>query len=157
LAVLFPAVIFGLYLKRVYAPAAIGSILVGEGVLLLFYLKILSSGPFLSVVWVLLATVSVYLTIHTVLAVRSESLRLAVPGWLKDRYFWLFSLLFVLSLDFWAWGAKEPMFFGVPYWLSYFVLLSALQTVVMVWLLKDSSPSSIPDETAQKTRGLRGE
>ncbi len=142
LAVLFPTVIFGLYLKKVYASAAIGSILVGEGVLILFYLKLLSSGPFLSVVWVLAATVGVYLAIHAILAARFETLRLTLPGWLKDRYFWLCSAIFVLSLDYWAWGATAPLYFGVPYWLYYFVLLSALQTVVMAWLIKTNPPSS---------------
>lgn len=149
LAVLFPTVIFGLYLKRVYAAAAIGSILVGEGVLVLFYLKILSSGPFLSVVWVLLATASVYLMIHGALAARTESLRLAVPGWLKDRYFLLFTLLFILSHDFWAWGATRPLFLGVPYWLSYFVLLSALQTIIIAWLLRVNRPPSTADTNTE--------
>lgn len=101
LAVLFPTVILGLYLKRVYAAAAIGSILAGEGILALFYLKILPSGPFLSVVWVLLTTVTIYLAIHCVLAVRSKSLHFCVPDWL-----------------------------------SYFVFLPTLQTIVMAWLLK---------------------
>ncbi|MFW2368033.1 MAG: sodium:solute symporter family transporter [Desulforhopalus sp.] len=157
LAVLFPTVIFGLYFKRVYATAAIASILVGEGVLLLFYWKVLSSGPFLSVVWVLLVTVIVYLTIHLLLAVRSESLRLAIPGWVKDRYVWIFGLLFVLSLDFWAWGATGPLFFGVPYWLCYFVLLSVLQTIVMAWLIKGNRPSATHDDAPKKTMGLRNE
>ncbi len=136
LAVLFPTVIFGLYLKRVYALAAISSILVGETVLLMFYLKLLPSGPFLSVVWVLLAAVSTYLAMHIALAVRTETLQLSMPGWLKDRYFWLFSLLFILSLDFWSWRVAEPLFFGVPYWVGYFVLLSVIQTVIMVWLIR---------------------
>ena len=136
LAVLFPTVIFGLYLKRVYAAAAIGSIVAGETILVLFYLKILPSGPFLSVVWVLLTTVTIYLAIHSVKAVRSKSLQFCVPDWLKNCYFWIFSLIFILSLDFWAWGATAPLLFGVPYWLSYFVLLSTLQTIVMAWLLK---------------------
>ncbi len=142
LAVLFPTVIFGLYLKRVYAPAAIGSILIGEGVLVLFYLKVLPSGPFLSVVWVLLATACVYLMLHCLLAARSHSLQLSLPGWFKDRYFWFFSFLLILSLDFWAWGTAEPLIFGVPYWISYFVLLSILQTIAMVWLLKTNRASS---------------
>ena len=44
LAVLFPTVLFGLYLKRVYSAAAILSILAGESVMLLFYFKIWAGG-----------------------------------------------------------------------------------------------------------------
>jgi len=152
LAVLFPTVIFGLYLKRVYAPAAIGSILAGEGVLVLFYLKMLPSGPFLSVVWVLMVTVAVYLTLHATLAAREGVLHWSTPNWLANRYVWLFAALFVLSLDFWAWGAVQPFIFGLPYWITYFVVLSALQTVFMAGLLKGHASQSVA--TADTGRGL---
>jgi uncharacterized membrane protein len=42
-------------------------------------------------------------------------------------------------MDFWAWDRTTPMFMGVPVWIFYFVLLSALQTVGMVLLLRSSS------------------
>lgn len=135
LAVLFPTVIFGLYLKKVYAPAAIGSIVVGEGVLVLFYLKVLSSGPFLSVVWVMAVTVAVYMGIHAILASRCGMLSLALPGWLRNPFFWMGSALFALSLDFWAWGTIKPLLIGLPLWLWYFVLLSVVQIAMMAWLI----------------------
>ena len=50
LAVLFPTVIFGLYFKRVYAQAAIVSIVCGEAALIAFYLKWISAGMFLPAV-----------------------------------------------------------------------------------------------------------
>ncbi|MGB5984958.1 MAG: sodium:solute symporter family protein [Desulfobacterales bacterium] len=136
LAVLFPTVIFGLYLRRVYAGAAIASIVAGESLLVLFYLKLLPPGPFLAVVWVLLAAGGVYLTIHGVLSAREGRLRWRVPGWFQDPYVWYFSGLFGLSLDYWAWEAVGPLFFGMPYWIGYFVLLSALQTGLMLGLLR---------------------
>jgi hypothetical protein len=39
-------------------------------------------------------------------------------------------------MDFWAWGKVEPIIFGIPLWVGYFVVLSALQTVVMVHLIR---------------------
>ena len=149
LAVLFPTVIFGLYFKRVYAPAAIGSILAGEGVLILFYLKLLPSGPFLAVVWVLLVTVVLYLVIHGALAARAGTLQFSRPDWLTDGYVWLFTLIFILALDFWAWNAVEPMFLGVPYWLSYFVVLSVVQMIVMARLLKEAPSPTEALETRE--------
>jgi SSS family solute:Na+ symporter len=153
LAVLFPTVIFGLYLKKVYAPAAIGSILVGEGTLVLFYLKLLPSGPFLPVVWVMLVTVGVYLSLHAVFTARSGELTWTLPGGVINRYLWLYGALFILSLDFWAWGKAQPLFFGVPYWISYFLVLSLLQTIAMVLMLNGQDalytegvePGQVPD------------
>jgi hypothetical protein len=42
-------------------------------------------------------------------------------------------------MDFWAWSRATPMFLGIPVWIFYFVLLSALQTGGMVLLLRSSS------------------
>ena len=45
-------------------------------------------------------------------------------------------MTFLLAMDFWAWGKVEPIIFGVPLWVGYFVVLSALQTIVMVHLIR---------------------
>jgi hypothetical protein len=42
--------------------------------------------------------------------------------------------IFILAMDFWAWGKVEPIVWGIPLWVGYFVFLSALQTVVMLKL-----------------------
>jgi hypothetical protein len=39
-------------------------------------------------------------------------------------------------MDFWAWNRATPMFLGIPAWIFYFALLSALQTVGMVLLIR---------------------
>jgi hypothetical protein len=44
--------------------------------------------------------------------------------------------IFFLAMDFWAWGKAEPTFMGIPLWVGYFIALSALQTVVMLRLVK---------------------
>jgi SSS family solute:Na+ symporter len=61
LAVLFPTVLFGLYLKRPSSLAAILSILVGEGLVLMSYFKLLPTGDFLPAVPIIGATFAVYL------------------------------------------------------------------------------------------------
>ena len=136
LAVLFPTVIFGLYFKRVYAAAAILSILCGEAALVAFYFKWISSPLFLPVIWVMAVTFSVYLVTHAVLMSQESQLKITPPKWLSDPYFWLFAGVFVLAMDFWAWGKAEPTFWGFPLWVGYFVVLSAVQTVVMMRLIR---------------------
>jgi SSS family solute:Na+ symporter len=136
LAVLFPTVIFGLYFKQVYPSAAILSILCGEGALVAFYFKWISSPVFLPVIWVMVVTFSVYLITHTGLRWKENRLKFKVPECLSNIYFWLFAGIFILAMDFWAWGKVEPTFWGIPLWVGYFVILSALQTVVMLQLIK---------------------
>ena len=135
LAVLFPAVIFGLYLKRVYAAAAISSIICGEAALLCFYFKWVSPGPVLSVVWVVLVVFAVYLGVHIYMAQKAGALQIGRPLWLTNPYVILFAVIFLLGLDFWAWGHQRPLWLGLPWWAAYFVALSALQTVIMARMI----------------------
>ncbi len=136
LAVLFPTVIFGLYFKRVYPLAAILSILGGEGALVCFYLKVLKTSAFLPVIWVMVVAFGVYLTIHILMSWRSKDIPIQIPRWIFDRYIWIFLGIFVLAMDFWAWEKSVPLFWGIPVWVGYFVVLSALQTIVMVYLAR---------------------
>lgn len=135
LAVLFPTVIFGLYFKRVFSLAAILSIVCGEIVLMCFYFKLFTANTFLPVIWIMIITFSVYLITHMLLLWREKALHIRMPEWLYDRYVWLFFGIFLIAMDFWSWGKVEPVFFGVPLWVEYFVVLSALQTIIMVHLI----------------------
>jgi len=132
LAVLFPTVIFGLYFKRVHAASAIASIVCGETLVVLFFFKKLTSGIFLPVVWIMLATFTVYLAVHVILSFREEAPRIQLPGWLQSPYFYVLGAIFFLGMDFWAWEKAEPVVWGIPVWMIYFMGLSALQTGVMV-------------------------
>ena len=136
LAVLFPTVVFGLYLKKVFPLAAILSIFIGEGMLLVFYFKWLPAWPFLPVIWVMLVTFTAYLATHLVLLWKARSLSFRVPGWFLDPYFYLLSGIFILAMDFWAWESTRPLFLGVPGWMTYFVVLSAFQTLLMVLMVR---------------------
>jgi SSS family solute:Na+ symporter len=132
LAVLFPTVIFGLYLKKVHPLPAILSILAGETLLVAFYFKWLSPGPFLPMISIMIAAFGVYIITH--ILVLQEAFGL--PAWLGSRYFWMLTALFFLAMDFWAWGRSLPLIMGVPAWIYYFVILSALQTVVMYFWVR---------------------
>ncbi|MBW2705909.1 MAG: sodium:solute symporter family protein [Deltaproteobacteria bacterium] len=136
LAALFPTVIFGLYFKRVYPLAAILSILCGEGALIGFYIKLLATNTFLPVIWVMMITFAVYLITHAIMLWRENALQIHLPQWLYDRYVWILLGIFILAMDFWAWGKTDPLFWGIPLWVGYFVVLSALQTIVMVSLMR---------------------
>jgi SSS family solute:Na+ symporter len=136
LAVLFPTVFFGLYCKRVHSAAAILSILCGEITLLVFHLEWVSPGGFLPVVWVMLVAFGVYLTLHVLMVARQGRLRMGIPGWLTDRDVLVQIAIFLLAMDFWAWGISRPFFLGVPLWIAYFVLLSALQTAAMSCMIR---------------------
>jgi SSS family solute:Na+ symporter len=138
LAVLFPTVIFGLYLKRVFSTAAILSILLGEAIMTGFYFKLLAADTFLPVVWVMLVSFGTYLTVHGILSWREKSLRIVIPTWLRNVYFWLLVGIFLLAMDFWAWREAEPTLAGIPLWVGYFIVLSALQTGVMLRLTRPS-------------------
>ena len=135
LAVLFPTVIFGLYLKRVKALPAILSILCGEGMMVLYYLKLIPAAGFLPVVPIMMVTLSVYLCTHAFLLWREGTLNIRMPAWISDPYLFLLLGNFALALDFWAWGKSDPQLAGMPLWLGYFVILSALQTLLMMKLV----------------------
>ena len=154
LAVLFPTVIFGLYFKRVYAISAILSIVCGETALALFYFKAISAGAFLPVVWVILIAVSVYMATHGIMAAKEDDLRLSVPGWLANPYFFILLSIFLLGIDFWAWKKIDPVFLGVPAWIGYFVVLSAAQTFVMAAWVKSESGSAGRTGGKPRRRGL---
>jgi len=136
LAVLFPTVIFGLYLKQRRAVPAIASILAGESMMMLTYFNMVPTMGFLPVVPVMIAAFSVYLAAHGLLLWREGSLEVRFPAWLGDPYLYVSLAIFMLALDFWAWGAVHPQWGGMPLWLEYFMVLSAVQTMVMVRLVR---------------------
>jgi SSS family solute:Na+ symporter len=146
LAVLFPTVIFGLYFKRVYALPAILSILCGEAAVLVFYLKWLSPAGFLPVVWVMATAFTVYLIVHLSIRLNTTDggLKLQMPSWLKNPYTYLLGGIFFLGNDIWAWGKVHPVIFGLPVWLWYFVGLSMLQVLVMVFLIRSEEQEAAP-------------
>jgi uncharacterized protein (DUF983 family) len=56
---------------------------------------------------------------------------MALPGWLTNPYGYLLAVIFLAAMDFWAWGETTPLWAGLPVWMGYFIVLSALQTLAM--------------------------
>ena len=150
LAVLFPTVIFGLYFKRVYAMSAILSILCGEAALIAFYLKWISAGPFLPVVWVMVLTFSVYLLTHGLMDWTRMPWPLSVPGWMRNPYTYLQGAIFILSIDVWAWEKSHPFLMGLPGWLWYFAGLSGLQMLVMGFWVREKKQATLKRNMASQ-------
>ncbi|HAJ93787.1 MAG TPA: Na+/pantothenate symporter PanF [Synergistaceae bacterium] len=140
LAVLFPTVFFGLYLKRVFPLAAIISIICGESALFAFHLGWLRTAAVLPVIWVMAATFASYLAVHLFMSWRSGTFAGGFPLWLRNRYIYLSAGIFFLAMDLWNWGRSLPTLFGVPSWVWYFVALSALQTLMMYFMVRSENP-----------------
>jgi len=140
LAVLFPTVFFGLYLERVFPPAAIMSIICGELTLLAFHQGWLSTAAVLPVIWVMAATFSSYIALHLFMAWRSGVFVMTFPGWLRNRHVYLSAGIFLLAMDIWNWGRRLPVLFGIPAWVWYFALLSVLQTILMYRMVRSENP-----------------
>ncbi len=143
LAVLFPTVVFGLYWRHVHPAPAVLSILAGEVALVCFHVGWVSPTPFLPVVWVMLAAFGVYLAAHGCIRLRQGGLPLRLPGWLSDPFFLTLAGIFILAMDFWAWGRVNPLVAGVPAWIAHFLVLSALQTAIMFFLVRRSESSGL--------------
>ena len=77
---------------------------------------------FLPVVWVMLVSFGVYLGVHAALQTVG-TVGAALPGcrpWLRDPCVYLQAGIFVLAMDFWAWGRVYPVVMGVPAWIGLF-------------------------------------
>ncbi len=137
LAALFPTVLFGLYLKRPSAAAAIGSILTGQAVLLCYSLGWLTASGYLPALPVILSSSVVYLAVQLLSGRRLELPRIS---WRTLGFSLALALVFVLAMDFWNWGKSAPRLLGLPYWLWYSVGLSLLQ-IALAWLMLRRSRS----------------
>ena len=56
------------------------------------------------------------------------------PFWFPNKknivWYLIFVLLFVLSMDFWAWDKTKPLVFGLPFWVFYYVFITLLVSFV---------------------------
>ncbi len=134
LAVLFPTVLFGLYLSNPRPSAAIASIIAGETLVVLYAVLPDTMPAFgtLPAVPVICGTLATYFIVH---------IATGPLGWPKiaTRH-WIFAgafgLIFVLAMDFWNWGEIGPIFLGLPVWAWYFAGLSGVQTVLMYFWIR---------------------
>jgi hypothetical protein len=61
-----------------------------------------------------------------------------LPFWFPKKenaiWFFLFILIFLLSMDLWAWNQSSPFIFGLPIWIIYILILT-LSTSIAFFLL----------------------
>jgi SSS family solute:Na+ symporter len=161
LAVLFPAFVGGLYWSGATSKGAIISIITGELLVVAYILKLLPTFGFLPVIPVCFMTSMVFV-ISSILDSYIRNGKLTLPTinghWIKGKKDFLISLLimgiiFLLGIDFWAWGSAIPLILGFPWWIWYFFGLNILLIIAMALFLTDSSPffpsSHKPDGTCQ--------
>lgn len=67
----------------------------------------------------------------------------------------IFSILFFLGIDFWAWGSSKPLLVGFPWWIWYFIILNILLMIAMVrWLIPSDAPP-LSDNLKEMERGAK--
>jgi solute:Na+ symporter, SSS family len=145
LAVLFPAVVGGLYWPSATASGAIVSILVGEALVAGYACGLLPTFGFLPAIPVVGATSLVFVLTSRATSRRKQEERSIPSGGLPEsggrRKPWPAAIalgaLFLLSIDFWAWGSDRPLIFGYPWWIWYFIGLHILLVLAMVRFLTD--------------------
>ncbi len=131
LAVLAPTVIGGLYWRRANRYAAGASIFVGEALVLSFYFKLITISGILPVVPILAATILVFVLVSLLTRVENEPVEIVFPiGSGLVKWGPVFLILFLLGLDFWAWGRKPVLLAGLPLWLWYYMGLGIVLSVV---------------------------
>jgi len=144
LAVLFPTVLFGLYLRQPRPAAALASILSGQTLVIASHFGLLPTFGFLSAVPAMACSTVVYLAVHLL----SGSPGLPCITRSQALYTLAFGAIFLLAQDYWRWGEVGPLVLGVPAWCWYFVGLSAAQMLLaqrMVRKARVHCTSSLPD------------
>jgi SSS family solute:Na+ symporter len=147
LAVLFPTVIAAIYWKRMRPGAAIASILIGEGLVAAYYLKLLPTLGTLPVVPILAVTTFVLVVgswiarteprYEPTWAPRPVSRR-AIVGWAIA-----FLALFAGGIDVWNWGDGRVWLLGFPWWVWMFAGLCVLTSAMFWGLGRALSPRRI--------------
>lgn len=149
LAVLAPTVIGGLYWKRANRYGAAASILVGEALVVAFYFGWLRVAGLLPVVPILGATGLAFAVVSVLTGVPArrgapENTMLVEPagrGWLP--WAGVFAVLFLLGIDFWAWGRRPVLVAGLPLWVWYYLVLGVVLSVAFRLFLKAALPTHL--------------
>jgi SSS family solute:Na+ symporter len=137
-AVLFPTVLFGLYLDKPRPAAALASIISGEATVVAYHLGLLPTFGFLSAVPAMACATIVYLAVHFATGPAG------LPHVTRTQMLFIaaFGAVFLLAQDYWRWGETGPVVLGLPAWCWYFAGLSATQMIVTGCLLKKTGSLS---------------
>ncbi|HEB30276.1 MAG TPA: sodium:solute symporter family protein [Spirochaetes bacterium] len=137
LSVLAPAVIGGLYWKKANKYGAVSSIIVGEGLVLAYYFKFISTPGIHSIVPIMIATGVVFVLASFFTTSRKENTGIVFQI-KKTSLQWapVFLTLFILGNDFWAWGRKPVIVAGLPIWIWYYFGLGILLSITFKLFFK---------------------
>ncbi len=151
LAVLLPATCAALYWSRATAAGAAASIVVGEALVICYFLELLPSWGTLPVVPVVLASTFVLILTSLLTARRGRLAPVSLPGSKWRRSLWAVGLaaLFALGIDFWAWGHGRAWLWGLPWWVWYFIALNAV-TAVVFWALSRQPEQFVSPSVPQR-------
>lgn len=132
-AVLFPSVLLGLYLHQPRAVAALTSIIAGEAVVVATHAGVIPTFGLLSAIPAMACATAVYLVVHMLTG------PVLLPSISVSRTYYVpaFAAIFLMAQDYWRWGSIGTMILGVPGWCWYFAGLSAAQTLVTAWMIRD--------------------
>ena len=124
LSVLFPTVLFGLYLdNKARARSAILSIITGEIFVILYHYKILSNGDFLGAVPIMLASTATYLVTQAFLQ------DLGFPSKIILKRILQISILLALAIIPISFSSSKTIHYIFPNWIWYYIVLSVLQSI----------------------------
>ncbi len=133
LAVLFPTVAAALYARRFDGRAAVASIVVGEGLVVAYHLKLLPTFGTLPVIPVVLAATVVLALGCLIVGRRQVPVRLAPLLSRRAKVGWAiaFSCLFAAGNDVWSWGDGRTWFLGFPWWVWMYAALCVVLALAL--------------------------
>jgi len=137
LAVLFPTVLFGIWLEKPRPLSAIFSIISGEMLLILYAIPALNlpTWGFLPAIPIIALSIITYVIIQEFQVPGSFGIIRKIPA-RTALYIAGFILIFILAMDIPNWGKSEPFYFGLPFWAYWFIFLSAVQTALTYTFLR---------------------
>jgi SSS family solute:Na+ symporter len=129
-SVLAPAVIGGLYWKRANRYGAVLSIIIGEAMVFAYYLELIRTPGIHSVVPIMAVTAAVFIVTSFLTTQQNENTEIVFDIKKKSlRWIPVFSILFILGNDFWAWGRQPVIIAGLPLWVWYYVALGVILSI----------------------------
>ncbi len=138
LAVLAPTVIGGLYWRRANRYGAAASIVVGEGMVLAFYFKMISIEAVLPIVVIMAVTAAVFVVVSLLTRGTGENKNLvAAVGSHAWPWVLVFAGIFVLGNDFWAWNRTALLVGGLPLWVWYYMALGVVLSLIFKFYVKN--------------------
>jgi len=130
LSVLAPTILGGLYWKKANKYGAILSIIAGEGMVLAYYSGFIKTPAILPIIPIMAVTGIVFVAGSVLTISSDENTGIVFPvGRENIPWIMVFSLIFILGNDFWAWGKTPVLVAGLPLWIWYYFGLGIILSI----------------------------